>query len=171
MQYLPSSRSYGLGILISNPTQQPGVLINLLWKIFANCWWCFMKPKSSVGLGHIESTLTEWVRDFLIKILQFFTSIRTIFGWSSSRWSLHSWRRLAMSRGVFPTLGISLSATYWQFLFRNGAPKFHWLFQFATNFSPLRQPFLVADWKCDWCQFHWLRGYLDLVMAVNLLLT
>ena len=27
--------------------------------------------------------------------------------------------------------------------------------------------FLVANWKCDWCQFHWLRGYLDVAMGVN----
>ncbi len=40
-----------------------------------------------------------------------FTSIRTILRWSSSRWSLHSCRRLAISRDVFPTFGINLSAT------------------------------------------------------------
>ena len=28
-----------------------------------------------------------------------------------------------------------------------------------------------ANWKCDWRQFYWLRGFLDVAMVVNLLLT
>ena len=27
---------------------------------------------------------------------------------------------------------------------------------------------MVANWKCDWCQFHCLRGYLDVAMVVRL---
>ena len=27
-------------------------------------------------------------------------------------------------------------------------------------------PVLVTNQKCDWCQFHWLRGDLDVAMEV-----
>ena len=40
-------------------------------------------------------------------------------------------------------------------------PKLHWQ----------NMPVLVTNWKCDWCQLHWLRGYLDVAMAVILLLS
>ena len=33
-------------------------------------------------------------------------------------------------------------------------------------FSRFFMSVLVANQKCDWCQFHWLRGYLDVAMAV-----
>ena len=45
-------------------------------------------------------------------------------------------------------------------------PKLHW-----QNIFAIFMPVLVANQKCDWCQFHWLRGYLDVAMAVILLLT
>ena len=37
----------------------------------------------------------------------------------------------------------------------------HWLFPIRTNFDKLCQLFLVLNWKCDSCKFHWLGGYLD----------
>ena len=33
-------------------------------------------------------------------------------------------------------------------------------------FSQFFMPVLVANQKYDWCQFHWLGGYLDVAMAV-----
>ena len=50
-------------------------------------------------------------------------------------------------------------------------PVIHWWRQFTTNFDELRWQFLVANWKCDWCQFLWLGGCVDVAMAVHLLLT
>ena len=40
-------------------------------------------------------------------------------------------------------------------------PKLHW-----QNIFAIFMPVLVANQKCDWCQFYWLRGYLDVAMAV-----
>ena len=45
-------------------------------------------------------------------------------------------------------------------------PKLHW-----QNIFAIFMPVLVANWKCDWCQFHWLRGYLDVAIVVILLLS
>ena len=44
-------------------------------------------------------------------------------------------------------------------------PKLHW-----QNIFTIFMPVLVDNWKCNWCQFHWLRGYLDVAIAVLLLL-
>ena len=47
-----------------------------------------------------------------------------------------------------------------------GHPKLHW-----QNISAIFMPVLVANWKCNWWQFQLLRGYLDVAMAVILLLS